>query len=95
MSLAFFPRSRVTTTSGGGEEHPSNLPVAPARSLPAGRAWPEGGEGKGNASEEEKAMAAWSLWVEETGEEDALDTGPTPGFGSAILRSLPVRFTRR
>jgi len=59
MSLAFFPSSRVTTTSGGGEERARNLWVAPVRSLPADRVWkvPEGGEGKGNASEEEKAMA--------------------------------------
>ena len=69
MSLAFFPRSRVTTTSGGGEERARNLSVAPVRSLPADRVWkfPEGGEGKGNASEEEKAMAwppgACGLWA--------------------------------
>jgi hypothetical protein len=63
MSLAFFPRSRVTTTSGAGEEHARNLPVPPTRSLRAGRAGnvPEGEEGEGNASEEEEAMAAWSF----------------------------------
>jgi len=59
MSLAFFPCSRVTTTSGGGEEDATNLPGASARSLLAGRApkVPEGA--KKGASDEAKAMAHW------------------------------------
>ena len=59
MSLAFFPCSRVTTTSGGGEEDATNLPGASARSLLAGWApkVPEGA--KKGASDEEKAMAHW------------------------------------
>ena len=56
MSLAFFPCSRVTTTSGGGKQDATNLPGASARSLLAGwaRKVPEGG--KNGASDEEKAM---------------------------------------
>lgn len=77
MSLAFFPCSRVTTTSGGGEEDATNLPGASARSLLAGwaRKVPEGG--KKDASNEEKAMAHWGKaagrrapWAAEVGAEE-------------------------
>jgi len=56
MSSAFFPRSRVTTTSGGGGEHATTLPDAAAPGRPAGwgRKVPEGGE---KGASEEKAMA--------------------------------------
>jgi hypothetical protein len=59
-SLAFLPCSRVTTTSGEGEEWATSLlPGAAARDAPAGR-WkaPGGGANGKGASEEWKAMAS-------------------------------------
>jgi hypothetical protein len=58
MSLAFFPCSRVTTTSGWGEEDAINFPRAPVWILPAGRAQKvSGGGAKKGVREKATAMA--------------------------------------
>jgi hypothetical protein len=95
MSLAFFPRSRVTTTSGGGEAHAVNLPGAAAgSSLLAGRA-PKirrGREKKG-VREDETAMADGmrvpgpGLWRRKT-----LRSGPHVSLPLQIWVSATARF---